>query len=87
MKTNLNLKDILLAKAEEWLKKVEDNGSLKGKSVNAKVAAIIFIASRQVNQPKSIKSILDATQATQKELSSCYKKIKGIDPNVKVLQL
>lgn len=66
------------------LKRVEDNGSLKGKSVNAKVAAIIFVASRQVNQPKNIKSILDATQATQKELSSCYKKIKEIIPEAKV---
>ena len=49
MKTNLNLKDILISKAEELLKKVEDDGSLKGKSVNAKIAAILFVASRQVN--------------------------------------
>lgn len=46
LKTSLNLKDALVSKAEELLKKVEDDGSLRGKSVNAKVAAIIFVASR-----------------------------------------
>ena len=44
-----------MQKAQELLKKVEDDGRLKGKSMNAKVATIIFITSRQAEQPKPIK--------------------------------
>lgn len=67
-------------KALDLLKKVEDDGRLKGKSMNAKVASIIFITSRQYDQPKTIKQILSVCQVSQKELNTCYKKIKEILP-------
>ncbi len=43
---HLNLKDGTVNKACEIYKIIEDNGSLKGKSIVAKVAAVIFVASR-----------------------------------------
>jgi transcription initiation factor TFIIIB Brf1 subunit/transcription initiation factor TFIIB len=39
------LKEITIQKAIELFAKIEDNGSLKGKNVNAKVAAVIYVAS------------------------------------------
>lgn len=63
---------------------MEDSGMLKGKSVTAKVAAVIFVASRLQNQPRDIKQILAVTQAKQKELNTCYKKIKELIPDQKV---
>jgi len=42
----LNLKDPTINKANELYKQIEEKGILKGKSVIAKVAAVIFVASR-----------------------------------------
>ena len=44
--STLNLKETTIVKANDLYAQIEDNGQLKGKSVNAKVAAVIFIASR-----------------------------------------
>lgn len=46
---HLNLKEGTISKANDLYKLVEDNGMLKGKSVQAKVAAVIFVASRLMN--------------------------------------
>ena len=81
---NLNLKEMTIHRANELYKKIEDDGVLKGKSVDAKVAAVIFVASRLENQARNIKQILQVTQAKQKELNTCYKKIKEIIPDLKV---
>ena len=40
---NLNLKEMTIHRANELYKKIEDDGVLKGKSVDAKVAAVIFV--------------------------------------------
>ena len=80
----LKLQEPTINKAMHLYSQIEDNGQLKGKNTRAKVAAVLFIASRQTNFPKSIKNILETTGATQKELSSCYKKIKEIIPEAKV---
>jgi len=80
----LNLKDPTVQKAQELFSLLEDKECLKGKSCNAKVAAVIFVASRQTNVPKNIKNILNATAANKKDLNSCYKKIKEVIPEAKV---
>lgn len=81
---HLNLKEGTIVRASKLYKQIEDNGMLKGKSVTAKVAAVIFVASRLQNQPRDIKQILAVTQAKQKELNTCYKKIKELIPDQKV---
>jgi transcription initiation factor TFIIIB Brf1 subunit/transcription initiation factor TFIIB len=48
------------------------------------VAAVIFIASRLTDNPKHIKQILTLTEVTEKEMNSCYKRIKEIIPEAKV---
>lgn len=45
---------------------------------------MIYVASRQQNNPKSIKHILQVTNTQSKDISSCYKKIKEIIPEAKV---
>lgn len=49
----------------------------------AKVATVIFVASRIEKQPKTIKDILAQDQIQHKELSSCYKKVKNLIPELK----
>ena len=72
----LNLKEPTVQKAMELLHQIEESGQLKGKSCNAKVATAVFVASRQTNNPKSIKNIIEVTNAQTKDISNCYNKIK-----------
>ena len=71
-------------KAQEIYKTIEDKG-IKGVSMLAKVATVIFVASRIEKQPKTIKDILAQDQIQHKELSSCYKKVKNLIPELKNL--
>jgi transcription initiation factor TFIIIB Brf1 subunit/transcription initiation factor TFIIB len=82
MATRLNLKEPVVNKAQEIYKQIEDKG-IKGVSINSKVATVIFIASRIEKQPKTIKDILAQDQIQHKELSSCYKKVKELIPELK----
>ena len=72
----LNLKSQTLNKAFDMYKIISDSQGLKGRSIDARVATIIFMASRYEDQPKPIKTILAFTECSSKELSKCYKAIK-----------
>lgn len=82
MAGRLNLKEPTQNRACEIYNKIEVKG-IRGASLMAKVATVIFIASRIEKQPKGIKEILAIDQVSQKELSSCYKKIKELIPELK----
>jgi transcription initiation factor TFIIB len=73
---SLNLKANVIRKANEMFKQITDSGVLKGRSIDARVATLIFMASRYEDQPKAIKSILAFTECSNKELSKCYKAVK-----------
>ena len=73
---SLNLKADVISRSNDMLKQISDKDTLKGKSIDARVATIIFMASRLEQQPKPIKAILAFTDCTQKELSKCYKALK-----------
>ena len=76
----LGLKSATVDKAFELYKQIADNGKLRGRSIDARVATCIFMASRLVDQPKPIKKILVYTDCTEKDLSRCYKKVKDLFP-------
>jgi len=77
----LNLKAVTIDKAYELYKQIADSGQLRGRSVEARVATVIFMASRFTDQPKPIKTILAFTDCSTKELSKCYKSVKELLPN------
>jgi len=82
MAQRLNLKEPVVNKAQDLYKQIEDKG-IKGVNLIAKVATVIFVASRLENQPKTIKDILKQDQVSHKELSNCYKKVKELIPEIK----
>lgn len=47
--TCLGLKEACISKAMQMFKQVADNGSLRGRCLDAKVATVIFMASRFVD--------------------------------------
>lgn len=76
----LGLKTATVDKAFDLYKQIADDGKLKGRSIDARVATCIFMASRLVDQPKAIKKILVYTDCSEKDLSRCYKKVKDLFP-------
>ena len=78
--SSLGLKAATIDKAFDLYKQIADDGKLKGRSIDARVATCIFMASRLVDQPKAIKKILVYSDCTEKDLSRCYKKVKDLFP-------
>mmetsp|Transcript_80213 Transcript_80213/g.111060 ORF Transcript_80213/g.111060 Transcript_80213/m.111060 type:complete len:198 (+) Transcript_80213:445-1038(+) len=77
----LNLRqDDVMNYACELMKKIEKSGDLRGRSMEAKVATIIFTASRATGKARTIAQIWKHTDTTKKEVSTCYKKIKSLFP-------
>ena len=70
------MKEDTINKSNEFCKKFEDEGLLKGNKFNGKIAVAILLASKATGHPKDIKKILDATMCSQRDLNSCYKKVK-----------
>jgi transcription initiation factor TFIIIB Brf1 subunit/transcription initiation factor TFIIB len=76
----LNLKDACINKAYELYKQINANNDLRGRTVDSRVATVIFMASRLVDQSKPIEKILQFTECTKQELSRTYKKVKELFP-------
>lgn len=74
---NLNHQDVKNM-AFEYLKRIEDNKLLKGKSLDAKVAVVIFMAARNTQKRKKIDDILRYVNTTKSEINKCFKKCKDI---------
>lgn len=60
--------------------RIEKSGELKGRSMEAKVATIIFTAARATGKARTYAQIWKYTDTTKKEVSTCYKKIKSLFP-------
>jgi len=59
--SKLNIKDSVRKTADGLFAIVEKSEKLKGKNLDAKVAMLLFVASRKKDQPKQIKDILAIT--------------------------
>lgn len=76
----LSLKQPTVDKAFELYKKITDSGQLKGKGQDARVATIIFIASRMTDSHKPIDKILAFTDCSKRDIAKCYKQVKFLFP-------
>jgi len=56
--------------------RIEEQKVLKGRSVDAKVALVIFMAARNLKRPKPINDIIDYIRTTPHEINNCYKVLK-----------
>jgi transcription initiation factor TFIIIB Brf1 subunit/transcription initiation factor TFIIB len=56
--------------------RIEEHKVLKGRSVDAKVALVIFMAARNLKRPKPINEIIDYIRTTHHEINNCYKVLK-----------
>jgi transcription initiation factor TFIIIB Brf1 subunit/transcription initiation factor TFIIB len=63
--------------AYQFLKKIEDSKELKGRSLEAKIAIVIFLASRKTGKSRKISDILKYAKTNEREISQSYKKLKN----------
>ncbi|KZS97854.1 TFIIB-domain-containing protein [Sistotremastrum niveocremeum HHB9708] len=62
--------------AKQLYKRAEEEKLLRGKSLNAVIAACIFIACRQAHVPRTFKEICHLTRVPKKTIGQCYKAIE-----------
>ena len=58
------------------MKKIEDSKELRGKSLEAKIAVAVFVAARKNSKNKKMEEICRYVNATDQQISTCYKKCK-----------
>lgn len=76
----LSLKQPTIEKSYELYKKIQDLGTLRGRSQDARVATVIFIASRLTDSHKPIDKILAFSECSKKDIGKCYNKVKFLFP-------
>lgn len=70
---NLRYGDIV-DHAQYYLSKIESQGDLKGKPLEAKVALCLFVSARANKKPKPLCEILRYVSATQSHVNACLKR-------------
>lgn len=68
-----NIQDV----AKQLYKRAEQDKILRGKSMDAAVACVIFIACRQEGVPRTFKEICQLTNVPKKTIGQCYKLLEG----------
>lgn len=62
--------------AKQLYKRSEEEKLLRGKSLEAIIAACIFIACRQAHVPRTFREISNLTRVSKKTLGQCYKALE-----------
>ena len=62
-----------MLKAKEMLYRIENAKVLKGRSIDSKVALVIFMTARNLKRPKKPKEIMEYIRTSEYEINQCYK--------------
>jgi transcription initiation factor TFIIB len=62
--------------AKQLYKRSDEEKLLRGKNMDAVIAACIFIACRQAHVPRTFREICNLTHVTKKSLGQCYKALE-----------
>jgi len=74
---SISLPKVISDTAKQLYKRVEEDKILKGKRMDAIVAACIFIACRQGHVPRTFREICNITKVNKKQLGQCYKAMEA----------
>ena len=75
LKDKLALSDLLKEKAVHIYKKSIEKNTLKGRSIDAMVAAVIYVSCRDSETSHNLNDITDATGLRKKSIAKCYRAI------------
>lgn len=76
----LNLNDAVAEFAKELFKSIEEQKKLRGRSHDAVISAIVFIACKRKNNPRCIREITSVSNARKREVTKCFGLIKKLMP-------
>lgn len=62
--------------AKQLYKRTDEEKILRGKPLDAVIAACIFIACRQAHVPRTFREICSMTRVSKKQLGKCYKELE-----------
>ena len=74
---NLNHEDVK-KKSYEFLEKVEDSKVLKGKSLDVKVACVVFAAANACKKTRKMPEIIRFLTSSEREVNRSFKKCKDL---------
>lgn len=75
LKDKLALSDVLMEKAVHMYKKIIEKNTLKGRSIDAMVAAVIYVACRDSETSHNLNDITAAAGLRKKSIAKCYRAI------------
>ena len=75
LKDKLALSDVLKEKAVHVYKKIIEKNTLKGRSIDVMVAAVIYVACRDSETSHNLNDITEATGLRKKSIAKCYRAI------------
>ena len=70
--------DDVKKKAYEFLRKIEDQKVLRGKSLDVKVACVVFAAASATKKRRKLSEILAYLNTTEREVNRSFKKCKDL---------
>jgi transcription initiation factor TFIIB len=73
MADQIKIPRLIRERAEEIYKKIYLSKKLRGRKIEGQLAAAMFIACRQLGEPRTFKEIGTTMQCQNKELNKCYK--------------
>ena len=75
LKNNLALPDTLKEKSIHLYKKIIEKNIPKGRSIDAMVAATIYVACRDSDTPRTLNDVTEATGLKKNSIAKCYRTI------------
>ena len=82
MTSIFDLNDAIQQSAKEIFSQLVEKSSIKGRSHKAIVSAIIYIACKKHNCPRSLKEIIKFYLCKRREVTKCYTLIKKTIPEI-----
>jgi transcription initiation factor TFIIB len=76
LKDELNLSDVVIKKSVHNYRKAQERKLIRGRTISAILAACVCIACRELEVPKTLKEVAEASYVSEKVLSKSYRLLK-----------
>eukprot|EP00696_Hemimastix_kukwesjijk_P013113 gnl/Hemi2/26456_TR8882_c0_g1_i1.p1 gnl/Hemi2/26456_TR8882_c0_g1~~gnl/Hemi2/26456_TR8882_c0_g1_i1.p1 ORF type:complete len:327 (+),score=112.72 gnl/Hemi2/26456_TR8882_c0_g1_i1:112-1092(+) len=82
----MGIPQTIVDRSNELYKQIEEQKSMRGRSINNIIAACIYTACRQVGVPRTLKEVCAVTQVDKKEIGRCFKfMLRTLDINLETI--
>ncbi len=75
LKDKLGLSEAIAEKAAYIFRKAHEKGMVRGRSTSAVLAAAVYIASRQMEAPRTLEDVVTASNIKRKAITKCHREL------------